>query len=47
MTSTPVEVVVGLRDKRNTQIVSGLVEGDEVVLGELDAPTFTFGFGGG
>jgi len=47
MTSTPVEVVVGLRDKRNPQIVSGLVEGDEVVLGELDAPTFTFGFGGG
>lgn len=47
MTSTPVEVTVGLKDNRNTQIISGLAEGDEVLLGELDAPTFTFGFGGG
>lgn len=37
-----VEVTIGLRDAENTQIVSGLVEGDEVVI-SLDVPTFQFG----
>ena len=36
--TNPVEVTVGLRDSRNTQITSGLNEGDEVVVGELVAP---------
>jgi HlyD family secretion protein len=47
MTTTPVEVTVGLRDNQNSHILSGLTEGDEVLLGDLDAPVFTFGFGGG
>ena len=41
----PVEVTVGLKDSRYTEITSGLAEGDVVVLGELDAPTISFGQG--
>jgi HlyD family secretion protein len=40
-----VEVQIGLKDKEFTQIVSGLVEGDEVILGEFTAPTINFGGG--
>jgi multidrug efflux pump subunit AcrA (membrane-fusion protein) len=47
VTVTPVEVTVGFRDRQYTQITGGLVEGDEVLLGQLRAPTFTFGFGAG
>ena len=43
----PVVVTVGARDGRYTQIVDGLVEGDEVLLGELSAPVQTFGGPGG
>lgn len=43
----PVVVTVGARDSRYTQIVDGLVEGDEVLLGELSAPVQTFGGGPG
>lgn len=42
---TPVDVTIGFRDRQHTQITSGLVEGDEVLMGELRAPTITFGFG--
>lgn len=48
--STPVieevEVIVGLKDGRYTQILSGLSVGDEVVIGEIVAPTLRFGPGG-
>ncbi len=40
-----VEVTIGLKDSDYTQITSGLVEGDTVVLGEFTVPTFTFGGG--
>jgi HlyD family secretion protein len=43
----PVVVAVGSRDGQYTQIVSGLVEGDEVLLGELSAPVQSFGGPGG
>jgi multidrug efflux pump subunit AcrA (membrane-fusion protein) len=43
----PVEVTVGLRDSRYSEITSGLVEGDVVALGELVIPTIRFGSGGG
>jgi multidrug efflux pump subunit AcrA (membrane-fusion protein) len=43
----PVVVTVGSRDGQFTQIVSGLVEGDEVLLGELSAPVQSFGGPGG
>ena len=43
---TPIDVTIGLKDDDFTQIVSGLVEGDVVVLGDFDAPTQTFGPGG-
>ncbi|MBK9051960.1 MAG: HlyD family efflux transporter periplasmic adaptor subunit [Chloroflexi bacterium] len=39
-----VEVTIGLRDGQNTQITSGLNEGDEVVVGN-DVPTINFGPG--
>jgi HlyD family secretion protein len=42
---TPVEVTIGLKDNQYTQITSGLVEGDVVLLGELTAPTETSRFG--
>jgi HlyD family secretion protein len=42
-----VEVTVGLKDRDFTQITAGLSAGDEVVIGELDAPTFRFGQGNG
>jgi HlyD family secretion protein len=45
-TVTPVDVTVGLKDGDYTQIIDGLVEGDEVVLGQLSAPTQQ-GFGPG
>jgi HlyD family secretion protein len=38
-TVTLVEVTVGLKDSEHTQIIDGLVEGDEVLLGQLSAPT--------
>ncbi len=42
-------VTIGLKDGDFTQIISGLSEGDEVLIGELAAPTLQFGgpFGGG
>jgi HlyD family secretion protein len=43
----PVEVTIGLKDKDYTQITSGLVEGDVVVLGTFEAPIQTFGPRGG
>ena len=42
-----VDVVIGAKDSRYTQIVDGLVEGDEVLLGELNAPVQFNGFGSG
>ena len=45
-----VEVTIGLRDDDNTNVVSGLSIGDQVLVGQLTTPTFDFGggpFGGG
>ena len=42
-----VEVIIGLRDRDFTQIQSGLSDGDQVLIGELTAPTDSFGPGGG
>ena len=42
-----VEVTIGLKDNDYTQIISGLVEGDVVILGEFTAPVQTFGRGNG
>ena len=45
-----VEVTIGLRDDDNTNVVSGLSIGDQVLVGQLTTPTFEFGggpFGGG
>jgi HlyD family secretion protein len=44
METVPVVVEIGLKDNQFTQIVSGLVEGDEVLLGTLSAPTSSSGF---
>jgi len=41
-----VEVTIGLRDGRYTQITSGLEEGDELLVGSV-TPRFQFGNGGG
>ena len=41
-----VEVVIGLKDGRYTQILSGLSAGDEVIIGEIVAPVSSFGPGG-
>lgn len=42
-----VQVTIGLRDDSFTEIISGLAEGDQVLIGELKAPTQRFGpFGG-
>jgi HlyD family secretion protein len=38
--TTPVQVGVGLKDGRYTQITDGLSEGDVVLLGRLEAPVF-------
>ncbi|MEM8859463.1 MAG: HlyD family efflux transporter periplasmic adaptor subunit [Chloroflexota bacterium] len=38
-----VEVQIGLRDSANTQIVSGLDEGDEVAIGYIPPPTVQIG----
>lgn len=47
-TTEKVEVDIGLKDVDFTQIISGLSDGDEVLIGELAAPTQQFGrFGGG
>jgi len=46
-TTVPVAVTVGLKDKNNTQIIDGLVEGDVVLVGTFEAPTQSFGFGRG
>ncbi|MDX1415934.1 MAG: efflux RND transporter periplasmic adaptor subunit [Candidatus Promineifilaceae bacterium] len=40
-----VEISIGLRDKEFAQVLGGLVEGDEVLLGEIAAPTIDFGGG--
>lgn len=47
--TTETAVTIGLKDSDFTQIISGLSAGDEVVIGELAAPTQQFGgpFGGG
>jgi HlyD family secretion protein len=45
-TVMPVEVTIGLKDNDHTQIISGLVEGDVVILGTFEAPVRTFGPGG-
>ncbi|HFQ92365.1 MAG TPA: efflux RND transporter periplasmic adaptor subunit [Anaerolineae bacterium] len=42
---TQVEVTIGLKDNQYTQITSGLVAGDVVLLDELRAPTETGSFG--
>jgi hypothetical protein len=45
-----VTVTIGLKDGDYTQILSGISEGDKVMIGELAVPTFDFGggpFGGG
>jgi macrolide-specific efflux system membrane fusion protein len=42
-----VQVTIGLRDDGFTEVTSGLSEGDQVLIGELKAPTQSFGpFGG-
>jgi HlyD family secretion protein len=41
-----VEVIIGLKDGEFTQIVDGLSNGDKVAIGELSAPTQSFGPGG-
>jgi HlyD family secretion protein len=43
VTVESVEVTIGLQDRENTQIVSGLQEGDVVLLGTFAAPVRTFG----
>jgi HlyD family secretion protein len=43
----PVDVAIGAKDRQYTQIIDGLVEGDEVLMGELSAPTQTGRFGPG
>jgi multidrug efflux pump subunit AcrA (membrane-fusion protein) len=45
-TTTVVEITIGLKDDEFTQIVSGLDEGDVVLLGSFSAPIQTFGPGG-
>lgn len=40
-----VEVLVGSKDSTFTQIISGLSEGDEVLIGKIVAPTLNFGPG--
>ena len=44
-----VEITIGFKDDDYTQIMSGLADGDEVLVGELEAPTIQFGpmMGGG
>lgn len=36
-TTEPVEVTIGLRDNNNTQVISGLNEGDELIIGNNSA----------
>jgi multidrug efflux pump subunit AcrA (membrane-fusion protein) len=45
-TTTVVEITIGLKDDEFTQIVSGLDEGDVVLLGSFSAPIQRFGPGG-
>lgn len=47
LTTVPVEVTIGLKDNRHTQITGGLVEGDVVAIGKLVVPTQDFGPGNG
>lgn len=42
-TVLPVDVTIGLKDNDHTQIISGLVEGDVVILGTFEAPIQGFG----
>ena len=46
-TTEKVTVTIGLKDGDYTQILSGISEGDTVMIGELAVPTFDFGGGGG
>jgi multidrug efflux pump subunit AcrA (membrane-fusion protein) len=46
-TTEKVEVAIGLKDGQYTQVLSGLSAGDEVIIGEIVAPVFSFGPGGG
>jgi multidrug efflux pump subunit AcrA (membrane-fusion protein) len=44
---TEVQVTIDLRDDNYTEVIDGLAEGDQVLIGELKAPTQSFGpFGG-
>ncbi len=38
-------VTIGLKDNQFTQIISGIVDGDELLIGEIAAPVETFGGG--
>ena len=42
-----VEVLVGSKDDAFTHVVSGLSEGDEVLIGSITAPTLDFSSGSG
>lgn len=44
-TTEKVTVTIGLKDDEFTQILSGISEGDKVMIGELTVPTFDFGGG--
>jgi HlyD family secretion protein len=44
-TTEKVEVTIGLKDGKYTEIIDGLSEGDELIIGELVVPTFRFGPG--
>ncbi|MCP4421046.1 MAG: HlyD family efflux transporter periplasmic adaptor subunit, partial [Chloroflexi bacterium] len=44
---TETAVTIGLKDNQFTQITSGIVAGDELLIGELTAPVETFGPGPG
>ena len=44
VTVEEIEVTIGLRDANNTQITSGLQEGDEIMIGNV-LPIFEFGPG--
>jgi hypothetical protein len=46
-TITAVTVEIGLKDNKFTQITSGIVEGDELSIGELAAPVQRIGGGPG
>lgn len=43
--ASEVEITIGLRDSENTQVTSGLNNGDELLVGEAGLPVFEFGSG--